>query len=370
MSKQNDKAADLLIPGDEYLIELINANNGTTYTVEQVNDGIVIGSPRVSADEAYNTDIEITFPVPPSPGNGDPDPVTGELHYDRFDLGRLFAEKNIVLRDNSYTTVADLLEPLLGEVRLAFGEDDLTQATLPTTFPKRVVLHANPISLRFIGQFSIEIIEPITPDTSFLITPTITPNTTPSNKALKRDGSGTLHTGTGHSPAALFKATNNEIEVCGGARLYNIPMVFSSVDGEYRLNIADSADWTFLYSFALLDKRNADRLTDLYDCSVKVTAPGGGVLDFELKRQYGKLALVDEDNELTIDDPAATNEDQTLYQDIQRVTYYKGKLGSLPVNAAGAPFGTYEIELRAVRKTGGQDPVVVTFDVVVTGTAP
>jgi hypothetical protein len=252
-------------------------------------------------------------------------------------------------------------------MRLAFDADDLEQVTLPSQFPKRVVLNAAPLSLRFIGQFSVEILEPIVQDTAFIEAPVVTSNVATSLQARKRDGSGTLFVGAGHSPGSVIRSSNNEIEVCGAGRLYRVPMVFAPINGEYRLNIGDQADWTLLYSFALLDTRNGDRLTDLYDCTVKITAPGGGVLNFLLKRQYGRLMLVDEDNELTIDDQTVTNESQTLYQDLQRVTFYKGKLGSLPLNAAGYPYGTYEIELKAERKNGSFPPVVVTFDVVVSG---
>lgn len=164
------------------------------------------------------------------------------------------------------------------------------------------------------------------------------------------------------------KSSNGEIEVCGSARLKLPEFAIKSVSGEYRLNIGRENNWSFLYSFAFLDNRNADRITDLYDCSIKVTAPGGGILNFEITRQYGRIVLVDTDNQLTVFDEKAVNAQQTLCQDILNVSSYKGKLGTLPLNIGGFPYGTYSFELRATRKVGAFPPVIVLFDAVVEGT--
>lgn len=360
---------DLLQTGPETIAQLINLANGTSYVPED----LIIGAPRVSADENYNTDIEVTFPIAPVGGDADPDPVTGELHYPRLDLGRLMAAKNFRIRDTGtpYNNVNDLLVPLLEEARVHFDADDLVDAAIPAgAYPKVVLVRAHENSYRFIGQFSVEILAPIVPDTSFLVAPAEVANTTPAPMATKHDEQGnvTLFAGEGNPIGGLIKSTNGEIEVAGGARLYRVPVVFPPFNDKYNLHIGTEADWNLPFSFALIDRRNGDRLTDLYTCTVKITsAQTGGVLNFELKRRYGKLILEDTANALVLDDPAASNAEDTLYQDIQRLTFYKNKLGSLTLNAAGAPYGTFNIELKAVRKTGGGNPVVVTFDAVVDG---
>lgn len=364
MSNQN--AIDLLMTGPETLVAIINLANKTQFEV--TDPKLVIGSPRPSVDQTYNTDIEVTFPVPPSAGDADPDPVTGEVHYNRLDLGRLFANKNIRIRDlaTPHNNVHDLLTAITGEARVALEADDIVDAVIPAgPYPKAVLFKATPESLRFVGQFSIELLAPIVENTSFITAPVTNLNSTPSIGSLKTDG--TLVAGTGEIATALAVASNGEIEVFGGARLLKVNQGIPSANGIYSLNIADQGDWTLPFGFRLLDGRNGDKITDLYTCTFKVTAPGGGTLNFELKRQYGRLSLVDAANNLIIEDPALHNDAQTLYQAIQRVAFYKSKLGSLDVNSAGAPYGTYEVEVKAVRKSAPTDPVFVAFDVEVEG---
>jgi hypothetical protein len=359
----NQSGVDLLLSGEDTIAAIVNLANKTQHEAES----LVIGAPRPSADENYNTDIEITFPIEPTALDPEPDPVTGEFHYNRLDLGRLFAHKNIRVRDGgvAHNNVHDLLIPLQAEARILIEASDIVDAPIGAgAYPKALILKATPTSLRFVGQFSIEILEPITDDDSFLVAPVVTENTTPSQAALKTDG--TLVAGQNEIASAMIVASNGEIEVAGAARHSQFSQGIPAAEGVYHINVADRGDWSIPFSFLLLDKRNGDRITDLYDCTVKITAPGGGMLNFELKRQYGKLALVDTANNLTIDDPALYNDAQTLYQAIQRVTYYKNKLGSLDLNDVGAPYGIFEVEVKAVRKSGGA-PVLVAYEVDVTG---
>jgi len=376
----NEKVADLLIPGPEYLLSRINATNGTNYTMDQVNETdpvkkLIIGAPRASAEVPYNTDIEVTFPPEEVAGEVG-DPVTGELHYERYDLGRLFAGRSIVLRDKGYQSHRDLINALLEEVRLKFDEEDLpVNAVIPNgDFPKSVVIRADPLSLRFTGQFSITLEAPTEADTAFITDPVVAPAKAVSNKASRVStdralGGRELLIGTGNPTGQLFVATNGELEVASGSRLYKSTELIPAIGDTYKLNVGGVGDWNIVYSIALLDTRNGLHITDLYDCGLKVTAPGGGVLHFKLVRRYGRLHFVDAANELFIDDPATFNEDQTVYQDIQRVTFYKNKLGTLTLNGAGAPLGNYEVELRAARKDGAFDDVVVGYTVEVTGIA-
>ncbi len=377
-ASQNEKVADLLIPGQQFLLDRINATNGTNYTLDQLEESdpalrMVIGAPKASADEVYNTDIEVTFPPAEVAGEVG-DSVTGELHYERFDLGRLFKNRQIVLIDKGYVSQRDLIPAMLEEVQLAFDPEDLPiNALIPTgDYPKTVVMRADPLSLRFTGQFSLTLQAPIQADTSFIEEPAVTANTAVNNKASRQStdrtiGPRELLIGSGNPTGGLFVATNKELEIAAGARLYKNPLIVPSSNGKYVHNVGSQGDWNIVYSIALLDNRNGLHITDLYDCGLKVTAPGGGVLHFKLVRRYGRLHFVDSANDLIIDDPAAANEDQTVYQDIQRVFFYKNKLGTLPQNAAGAPLGTYDVELRAARKDGSFDDVVVGFTVEVGG---
>lgn len=363
MSSKNDQVADLLKPGDVYLTDLINRQNGTSFTPSQ----LVIGRPTVSADDVYNTDIEITFPAVPVAGESEPEAPMGELHYPRFDLGRLFAHKNIRIRDRGYSNHRDLVEALVEEVRLRFEPEDLVAVEIPEgPYPKTLLIRADELSLRFIGQFSIDLLAPIVEDTS-IITEVITEsNVTPAPIALKPDG--TLFHGTGNPGGGMIKATNGEIEIAAAARLVRVPTIFTPSNNTYFLNVGDGADWNIPHSFALVDNRNGDHITDLYDCTFKVTAlESNGVLDFNLRRLFGHLAMVDDANELRIQDEGTSNESQTLYQDIQRVSFYKGKLGSLSVNPVGTPYGDFRVELSAQRRDSSAPTVELSFDVKVEG---
>ena len=361
-----DQVADFLKSGEQYLTDRINQQNGTSFTPGELN----IGAPVKSADDVYNTDIEVFFPAIPVAGEAEPENPAGELHYGRFDLGRLLAHKNIRLRDQSYTSTRQLYAALEEEVRIKFDENDFKVQAIPAgdAYPKVVVIRADDVSLRFTGQFSIDILEAIEDDTSIVTAPAETRNVAlAAPNVIRKDG--TLAHGEGNPGGGFVKATNGEIEIAAAARLVRVNTVFAPNAQGYFLNVADNADWNIPFSFALVDERNADHITDLYDCSIKITAvQSGGVLNFALRRLYGKLLLVDADNDLKITDGTTGEEYQSFYQNIQRVSFYKGKLGSLAVNAEGAPFGDFRVELSATRRTGGP-AVTAAFDVKVEGIA-
>ena len=363
MSSKNEQVADLLKTGEDFLVDLINRQNGTAFTPGQ----LVIGSPSPSADPIYNTDIDVTFPAIPVPGESEPESPTGELHYARFDLGRLFAHRTIRLRDRGYANHRDLIDALAGEVRLQFEPEDLVSKEIPVgSYPKSILMRADDLSLRFVGQFSLDLLEPIVEDTSIIAAVTEEANVSLAPMALKKDG--TLFHGTGNPGGGFIKASNGEIEIAAAARLVRVTTLFAPAEGVYHLNVADNADWNILHSFALIDDRNGDHITDLYDCTLKITAlESNGVLNFNLRRLYGHLVMVDDANDLRIQDENTSNEDQTLYQDIQRVSFYKGKLGTLSVNAQGAPYGQFRVELSAVRRDDSAPPVTVEFLVDVSG---
>ncbi len=349
------KAVDLLKSGPETIAELINMNNRTNY----VHTQLVIGAPTSSKDVEYNTDIEVTFPT-------DPEPTTGELHYHRLDLGRLFAQKNIRLRDNGYDNVNDLIPALLGEARIAFDTDDLNDDPISGAYPRAVLIRANPLSLRFTGQFSIDVLEPITPDTSFITAPTNAEGS-PTGKALKSDG--TLWYGNDLSAAKMLTATNGEIELAASVRMVGLSMVFGPQSGDYVVDINANGDWVVPYSIQLVDTRNGEKITDLYDVTLSVeAAQSGGVLDFELQRLYGRLILKDTDNNLTVDNASAYPESQALYQSELRVADYQSKLGSLTRNDSNIPYGTFTVTLTATRKTGSLPDVSISFDAIISAT--
>ncbi|QVD49347.1 hypothetical protein LUCX_277 [Xanthomonas phage vB_XciM_LucasX] len=362
MSDSN-KTADLTTSGEQFVVDLINAANATSFEASDV----VIGAPSVSADEKYNTDIEVTHTV--TPDDGQPTPVTVEYHYHRFDLARLFANRSIEIVNNNYTTVADLLAPLATEARVVFESTDLVQANLPTgDYPRAVVLKANPMSLRFTGQFSIDLLEAKAVDDSFITEPVITPNATPS-QILRSPEHGTL-LANNQSAEKLFVASNGEVELFVGARLGKVDYAVGSRNDEVVLDISDQGEWNIPFGAALLKKTNSKRLTDRYAVSLKITAAqGGGVINLALTRKFGRLYLIDTANQIEQHHEEATNADQSLYTDVLYINHVKRKFGSLTLNPAGSPYGDFQIEFKAVDLADASNTLTLAFTAKVKGLA-
>lgn len=362
---------ELIYGGEETLIKLLNDENGTTYTVNDV----IIGAPTSSADTDYNTDIDITIKKEALPEGVVPEGEIGVLipiHYNRLDMGRLFATKHLTLRFAESETIDShaLAAAIQKEVKVILetegdGADFVVDPIDSSKLPTSVLLRATETSLRFTGQFAVDVAKAIVQDTT-IITPVEevanAPITAPA--AIKADG--TLQVGNGNPNGKLIVADNGELQIAVGARRFKNTLLVAPVDNEYTIVVGETSDWNFPYSFALLDKKNGSTITDLYDITLKATATtGGGVLNFALKREFGKLVFVDTANNLRIINGFVSG-DQSVYQDIQRVSLYKAAFGSIETNDAGALLGEFTFEVKAVRKQAtGIDPVVVNFTVQV-----
>lgn len=367
---------ELIHGGEETIVQLLNQENGTSYTVSD----LIIGAPTSSADVDYNTDIDITIKKEALPEAVVlPEGETGLLvpiHYNRLDLGRLFLNKHLTLRfaEGETIDIVSIAAKIKDEVKVVFetvaGDADLAAVTVdPTKLPTSVLLRATDTSLRFTGQFAVDVAKAIVQDTS-IITPVEEVVNAPIAAPLALKADGTLAAGTGNPNGKLIVADNGELEIAVGARLFKNANLVAPSENSYALVVGETADWNLPYSFALLNKKNGSTITDLYDISLKVTAgTGGGVLNFALKREYGKLVFVDTANDLRIVNGFVSG-DQSVYQDIQRLSAYKQAFGSVETNEAGALLGDYTIEAKAVRKQAtGIDPVVVSYTVSATKVA-
>ena len=361
---------ELIHGGEETIVQLLNQENGTSYTVSD----LIIGAPTSSADVDYNTDIDITIKKEALPEAVVlPEGETGLLvpiHYNRLDLGRLFLNKHLTLRfaEGETIDIVSIAAKIKDEVKVVFetvaGDADLVPVTVDSTkLPTSVLLRAADTSLRFTGQFAVDVAKAIVQDTS-IIAPVEEVVNAPIAAPLALKADGTLAVGTGNPNGKLIVAGNGELEIAAGARLYKNVNLIAPNENSYAVVVGEAGDWNLPYSFALLNKKNGSTITDLYDISLKVTAAtGGGVLNFALKREYGKLVFVDTANDLRIVNGFVAG-DQSVYQDIQRLSAYKQAFGSVETNEAGALLGDYTVEAKAVRKQAtGIDPVVVTFTV-------
>lgn len=186
---------------------------------------------------------------------------------------------------------------------------------------------------------------------------------------LKPDGN--LLTGSGSPATDLVTADNGEVQMFGGVRYYRDPVTFApDADNRYSLDIGTDRDWNFPFQIGLYDTRNATTLTDLYDVTFTiqdVNQPEAS-LNFVLNRRDGAYFLEDDTHSLSIVDGYA-DVDGTVYQEIQRLTFYVAEMygENAPVNNAGAPFSEFLFTLTAARKTGGVEPLVLTWSAVVEG---
>lgn len=367
---------ELIHSGEETVTQLVNMQNDKNFAVSD----LIIGAPSSSADPDYNTDIDITIKKEALPEEvtlpeGEVG-LTQQYHYNRLDLGRMFANKHLVLRFAEGETIDALAiaDKIKDEVKLIFdtaaGDADLVQVTVDNTkLPTTVLLRASATSLRFTGQFAVDVAKAIVQDTTIIVPIEEVPDAPiAAAGALKTDG--TLAVGTGNPNGKLIVASNGELEIAVGARKYKNPTLVAPEENNYALVVGETSDWNIPHSFALLNKKNGSVITDLYDISLKITAAvGGGVLNFALKREYGKLVFVDTANNVRVIN-GFVSKDQSVYQDIQRLSAYKQAFGSAETNEAGGLLGEYTVEAKAVRKQAtGIDPVVVTFTVNATKTA-
>lgn len=193
-------------------------------------------------------------------------------------------------------------------------------------------------------------------DLSFLTAPVVTVDTLPS-EAARKPGMEVLKHSTGNPATDMVVATNGELELALALRYYRVKQTFGVSDGDshYNINLDESsfkpADWSWVYSLVLVDVRNGNCITDLYDVRMEVKFLAGNTLEFIGKFDNGVFHFIEEANMLDIVDNT-TDGTGSICQNIQRVTFYKEQLGVLEFGVDGAPIGDYSIKLTATRKRG------------------
>lgn len=204
-------------------------------------------------------------------------------------------------------------------------------------------------------------------DTSMIVDAVTTIGQKPSNVALTAQGN--LRIGSSNPSTFLVVTNNGELELFGGARYYRRAAGNALPVGTnppvYEINVANSTfadlkDWTWVYSAALLNTKNSQTISDLYDLKMIVRGPNA---ELEFYGEWDGLLyhFKNDEHGLDITDNAV---DQTgrFAQNIQRVTFYKDQLQPEIGENTGAPIGDYEFELVATRKIGDVPPLSLKFN--------
>ncbi len=214
-------------------------------------------------------------------------------------------------------------------------------------------------------------------DMSMLVDPTVTAGAALNAVAVKPNNTQLLIS-SGNPSEQMIVARNGEAELAGACRYYRngtiiAPTLVNGVQS-YSINVQDSPfnglkDWTWVYSLALVNTKNGQALTDVYDVTMTVRAPTGELI-FVGSYKDSKFHMIDEEHDLDIDDNLVTPGGQVT-QNIQRVRFYGAELGDVELGAnSKSPVGTYTFELRANRKIGDAPDLVCTWRAVVVDELP
>jgi hypothetical protein len=355
-------AIDYTKSGPQLLTDLINLNNGTFF----VPANLSFSAPTSYSNEAEpekNTSVVVT-------GNSStrfkgPKPV----YYRRLDLDIQINERprDFTIKASGVINWPLLLTQVNARYNLGLTASDVVFADAePLTGETDVALTAAAGSLTYVGAGQLSLTPEADDDT--IIEPVETA-TAPVAEQFQTSG-GTLLTGTGNPSGGLILSTNGEVQIGGAIRKYRSTAILPQSDpGHYDVVLAAGEDWVFPIVYGLVDDRNADRLSDLYDLTLTITSvEEESHLDFTLEwnATTGRYEFADSAHSLRITD-GTTNANGTAYQDIQRLTFYKQALGLTSVTASGVPTGTFTFQYRAVRRLGDVNPVVAEFSVTVTG---
>lgn len=348
--------------GVELMVGLINKTNGTIFTVNDLSFS-GIGDYSDPDYPEKNTKIIAT-------GTGTTR-FTGpkEVYYRRLDLAVQFGGRNV---DFAIKPTGSTFQGVLAQINDRFGlgldatdvEWNLVDELI--TEDTEATLTALINSYTYVGSTDITLTQqPV--DNTIIIEPETDPDAEVAEQFQTDDGM--LLTGTNNPSGDLILTNNGEIQLGGTMRIYLDPAALEQpTPGHFDIVLEGDQDWNFTMVYGLIDTRNGDRLHDLYDLGLKVTAVDTGQeLDFELVWDSASQSyhFNDDNHSLNITD-GVTNAAATAYQDMQRLVFYKDELQITNLSAAGVPLGDFTFEFHATRKLEGSEPISNVITVTVT----
>lgn len=302
--------------------------------------------------------------------------------YNKIDLTALFenAAIEVVQISAGPTSIAEVVAAVNARYSLGFTSDDIVTEGDFEAEASTVVLVAAEGSYGFKGQVIVEVVEGKLPLAEVIGDPVLGDLVTPVEipayltapviivgeiTAKGRTAGNKMLVGTGNPVTEMTLASNGEIEVGLGARVWKGTTPPVSQDGHYDIAIKDNGDWNWPFSIALLQEERP--ISELYDVTLTVTSLESGIsLPFYLNIDSdGVSHFVNTEHDFDIVDSSVTS-GGSVVQNIQRVTFYKSVMGEMTTNAGGAPIGDFMVSLRAERREGLVEPVEVEISVNVT----
>lgn len=334
MYNDQQKTQNLRVPGPQFICDMINLNNkGANLAPADVT----IGVPVKSADERYNTDLVVTIP------NG-AETADVEYHYQRFDLGEVLSRRELIFPANGISYVNDIAAKISETLAIEFDADDLINSAVePTSFPHVVVVKAAPSSLRFVGQFSVELTK--ADDRTALTAVAVTNNVTLSDSLEHR---------LSNDRTSYQLATNGEISIglsfgtSSSEQILNPATAFA--DGKVTLNLGQQDTWYISPFLSLVSLNNGAALNEQYDVELTIEAAGREPLVMTGSYAGGRYRFNSTESGMYIRSGTSTVSQHIDFFETSRLVT---PLELTNVNSNESPLGDFVVKLKATRVVGG-----------------
>jgi hypothetical protein len=361
------------------------AKSGKGILLNAINRGIALGNSGVqllpaevvfgSVMLSENAEYDVRSSITAGPRFTE---EAAEFHYDRLDLTALFTAAGVAEIEvgGELNSMADVLAAINTRHSTEFSAEDIDLSGAFDPLDTEILLAALPTSHGYKGELLVTILVEA-PEPGPVVDPEIPPITLPAylvaptvvtgSVAVKaRTAGDDLLVGIEQPVNEMTVASNGEIELAMGARVYGSPMLPPAVAGHYDVVIDDNTgDWTFPLSISLLEEVRP--VTDLYAVTLNVkSVVTDKTLPFVLSRDAeGVYHFINEEFTLDIADSVDTPAGDVV-QNIQHVGFFKVLLGAVATNVLGSPIGEYVLSLTASRLVGVVPAVVSEITVAVT----
>lgn len=257
--------------GKDLLLDLLNAENGTTFTFNDVmfSNPVVITNPLTFR----NTKVAINAKA------GGQYFGTKVVDYHRIDVAVLFKPQYRRVVGVGVELSTDLVPILNARFGLALETGDIIAEPIDTTtLPVTYRLKMAPNCYAFIGEVDLDLIQDL-PDLNDLITVDLLDGFHyPSDPVVAVQApeyvtqNGDLLVGAGIQGGTMTRGINDELEIFVGA--YNTDFgvwgMTTPVANLYEINIGNDSEWSLAFGLALLEEGRGNDLVTLYDTKINI----------------------------------------------------------------------------------------------------
>lgn len=285
----NPPAQNLAQPAKQVLVDLINRANLTSF---QLAD-LAFGAPAAGTVAGKNTDVVVS-----AQGNGTTWTGSATIHYNRLDLGQIFAATGATVElQPGYTTTLDIANALNAGYGLGLSSDDIVSTALPGTgYPQLIAITAKPTSLGYIGTYNVMVADyngSQPPGTT--VVPYHTANASLGAPFL--NGSSKLWLDGASVDGHFFETTNEEITM--GARAFDntVGPINGDGSGHYSFNPVAGHAWHAEFAAAV---DAGEVVTTAYDVVLTISDANGDSLTFPLTHDGTGFHLIDNNDGVTL----------------------------------------------------------------------